>query len=95
MLGCAGSAYGPVCDVCGQGKGCDWNYGTCPIDQDELVQREKKLNETLAALAQTQRVLRDLKDKVLTGHTSVPTSVHIPASWGGIPAPALDKHLGK
>jgi hypothetical protein len=46
--------YGPVCDVCGQGKGCDWNYGVCPVNVDALLEQERRLNKTIQDLAATK-----------------------------------------
>jgi len=49
-----GDMYGPVCDVCGQGKGCDWNYGVCPVNVDALLEQERRLNKTIRDLEVTQ-----------------------------------------
>jgi hypothetical protein len=48
----SGDKYGPICDQCGQGGTCNWNFGTCPIDEEELLRREQMLNMTQQKLDQ-------------------------------------------
>ena len=73
-----GDKYGPVCDMCGQGKGCDWNYGVCPVDEDELKQREKELNSTRDVL---QATAKECATRPLLTYTTHP-----------LPLPLLGRH---
>eukprot|EP00282_Hemiselmis_andersenii_P028998 CAMPEP_0169452546 /NCGR_PEP_ID=MMETSP1042-20121227/14294_1 /TAXON_ID=464988 /ORGANISM="Hemiselmis andersenii, Strain CCMP1180" /LENGTH=314 /DNA_ID=CAMNT_0009564543 /DNA_START=32 /DNA_END=973 /DNA_ORIENTATION=+ len=62
-----GDRYGPVCNVCGQGGGCNWNYGVCPIAEEELIRRDTEFNQTRNDLAAANAALGDLRDAVKTG----------------------------
>eukprot|EP00283_Hemiselmis_rufescens_P011537 CAMPEP_0173420262 /NCGR_PEP_ID=MMETSP1357-20121228/1828_1 /TAXON_ID=77926 /ORGANISM="Hemiselmis rufescens, Strain PCC563" /LENGTH=382 /DNA_ID=CAMNT_0014383041 /DNA_START=33 /DNA_END=1181 /DNA_ORIENTATION=+ len=63
----SGDRYGPVCDVCGQGGGCNWNYGVCPIAEEELIRRDTEFNQTKSDLAAANAALGDLKEAVQGG----------------------------
>jgi len=63
----AGDRYGPVCDVCGQGGGCNWNYGVCPIEEEELIRRDSEFNQTKKDLEAANEALGDLRGAVQGG----------------------------
>mmetsp|Transcript_27794 Transcript_27794/g.68703 ORF Transcript_27794/g.68703 Transcript_27794/m.68703 type:complete len:298 (+) Transcript_27794:37-930(+) len=66
-----GDKYKPVCDVCGQGGDCDWNFGSCPIPQDQLVRQERLLNQTRDELAKVSVAMSNLERDVRNGKASL------------------------